>query len=75
MADKASLKCDNRLARAHAVAAVSLGAGIAFYHIVKLQELLIRSTLMTIAFTTRLHYTLRRWGRWGKAPESLRGDG
>jgi putative hydroxymethylpyrimidine transporter CytX len=57
------------------VATVSLVAGIAFYYLVKLQELLIGPTLTTIVFTTALHYTLRRWGRWGKAPESRRDDG
>jgi putative hydroxymethylpyrimidine transporter CytX len=69
------LRCDNRLVRADTVATVSLGAGIAFYYLVKSQELPIGPTLTTIVFTTALHYTLRRWGRWGKAPESRRDHG
>jgi purine-cytosine permease-like protein len=69
------LRCDNRLVWADAVATVSLVAGIAFYYLVKSQELPIGPTLTTIVFTTALHYTLRRWGRRGKAPESRRSDG
>ncbi len=69
------LKCDNRLVSADAVASVSLLAGIAFYYLVKPQELPIGTTLTTIVFTTALHYTLRRWRRRGKALESGRADG
>ena len=69
------LRCDNRLGRADAVATVSLVAGIAFYYLVKPQELPIGTTLTTIVFTTALHYTLRRWRRWGEAPESRLSDG
>ena len=69
------LRCDNRLIRTDAVATVSLVAGIAFYYLVKSQELPIGTTLTTIVFTTALHYTLRRWGRRGKAPESRRSNG
>ena len=69
------LKCDNRLVSADAVASVSLLAGIAFYYLVKPQDLPIGTTLTTIVFTTALHYTLRRWRRRGKALESGRADG
>ena len=60
------LRCDNRLAMEDAAATLSLVAGIAFYCLIKLQELPIGPTLTTIVFTTALHYTVRRWGRWGK---------
>jgi putative hydroxymethylpyrimidine transporter CytX len=69
------LRCDNRLVRADAPATVSLVAGIAFYYLIKPQELPVGTTLTTIVFTTALHYTLRRWRRWGEAPESRLSDG
>ncbi len=56
-------KCDNRSRRADAVATVSLVAGIAFYYLIKAQELPIGSTLTTIVFTAALHYVFRRWRR------------
>jgi putative hydroxymethylpyrimidine transporter CytX len=68
------LRCDNRLVRTDAVATVSLAAGIAFYYLVKSQELPIGATLTTIVFTTALHYFLRRRGRRRKATESRRDD-
>ena len=55
--------CDNRDRHADAVATVSLAAGIAFYYLIKAQELPVGSTLTTIVFTAGLHYVLRRWRR------------
>ncbi len=60
LSDYFVLKCDNRDCRADAVATVSLVAGIAFYYLIKAQELPMGSTLTTIAFTAALHYVLRR---------------
>ena len=57
------LKSDHRDGRADAVATVSLAAGIAFYYLIKSQELPVGSTLTTIVFTAALHYLLRRWKR------------
>ncbi len=63
LSDYFILKCDNRDRRADAVATFSLVAGIAFYYLIKSQELPIGSTLTTIVFTAALHYVLRRFGR------------
>ena len=60
--------CDNRDRRMDAAATISLVAGIAFYHLVKAQEIPIGSTLTTIAFTAALHSVLRRWARRRRAP-------
>jgi putative hydroxymethylpyrimidine transporter CytX len=57
------LKFDRRDRRADAVATVSLAAGIAFYYLIKMQELPMGSTLSTIVFTAAMHYVLRRWRR------------
>jgi putative hydroxymethylpyrimidine transporter CytX len=54
------LRCDNRDRHADVVATVSLAAGIAFYYLIKAQELPVGSTLTTIVFTAGLHYVLRR---------------
>jgi putative hydroxymethylpyrimidine transporter CytX len=71
LSDYFILKCDNRNRRADAVATVSLVAGIAFYYLIKTQALPIGSTLTTIAFTTALHYVLRRWC-WRRRSERCR---
>ncbi|MCE5262960.1 MAG: putative hydroxymethylpyrimidine transporter CytX [Deltaproteobacteria bacterium] len=64
---------DRRDCRADAVATISLAAGIAFYYLVKSQELPVGSTLTTIVFTAALHYVLRRWkGSTGVEQRSLR---
>jgi len=63
LSDYFILKCDNRERRADAVATFSLVAGIAFYYLIKAQELPVGSTLSTIVFTAALHYILRRWRR------------
>jgi putative hydroxymethylpyrimidine transporter CytX len=63
LSDYFILKCDNRSRRADAVATVSLVAGIAFYYLIKAQDLPMGSTLATIVFTAALHYGLRRWRR------------
>ena len=60
LSDYFILKCDNRERRADAAATVSLVAGIAFYYLIKAQELPVGSTLSTIVFTAALHYVLRR---------------
>jgi purine-cytosine permease-like protein len=57
------IRCDNRGRRADAVATVSLAAGIAFYSLIKAQELPVGSTLTTIVFTAALHFVLRKWQR------------
>jgi len=57
------MKCDNRGRRADAMATVSLVSGIAFYYLIKAQELPVGSTLTTIIFTAALHFVLRRWRR------------
>lgn len=60
--------CDNRDRRMDAAATISLVAGIAFYHLVKAQEIPVGPTLTTIAATAALHSILRRWARRRKAP-------
>jgi purine-cytosine permease-like protein len=45
------------------MATVSLVSGIAFYYLIKAQELPVGSTLTTIIFTSALHFVLRRWRR------------
>jgi putative hydroxymethylpyrimidine transporter CytX len=60
LSDYFILKCDNRERRTDAAATVSLVAGIAFYYLIKGQELPVGSTLSTIVFTAALHYVLRR---------------
>jgi putative hydroxymethylpyrimidine transporter CytX len=57
------LRSDRRDCRADAAATISLAAGIAFYYLIKPQELPFGSTLTTIVFTATLHYVLRRWKR------------
>lgn len=64
--DYFALKCDNRGRRADLPATLSLIAGIAFYYLIKSVDIPIGSTLTTIAFTSALHYILRKGWQRGK---------
>jgi len=75
LTDYFALKCDNRSRRADLPATLSLAAGIAFYYLIKSLDIPVGSTLTTIAFTSALHYILRRGCRRGKVPGGERAAG
>ena len=75
LADYFLLKCDNRSRRADPTATISLAAGIAFYYLIKSLDIPVGFTLTTIAFTSALHYILRRGWQSGKVPGGERAAG
>jgi putative hydroxymethylpyrimidine transporter CytX len=75
LADYFLLKCDNRSRRADLTATISLAAGIAFYYLIKSLDIPVGFTLTTIAFTSALHYILRRGWQSGKVPGGERAAG
>jgi purine-cytosine permease-like protein len=62
------LRCDHRDRKADLTATLSLGLGIAFYYLIKSQDIPVGFTLTTIAFTSVIHTILRKALRWKKAP-------